>query len=151
MSQFLLTKRAGGVITLPAIVWCYNGLLQPLHLLLKSILFHCADHFICVSIRVYNDGFGLGRCHISKAFNVGFILFLYYSVSYFSFLISKVASVFWHDFIIGIYGFFWIFLPFRIENIRLCESKCCYLILFCSGIGLCSVVCLSSVSRTWSA
>ena len=63
--------------------------------------------------------------------------------SFCSFFICKVASVLVHDFVIWIYGFFRILFPFSIKNIRLCEFKCCYLILLCSGVCEPSLECIT--------
>ena len=106
-------------------------------------LFHGADHFIYVTIRVCDDGLGFTRCHISEAFYIGFVFLLYDFVPFFSFFIGEVASVLAHNFIIWIYGFFRILFPFRIKHIRLCEFKYCYLILLCSRIGEPSLECIT--------
>ena len=69
--------------------------------------------------------------------------FFYDFISYFCFLIREVAGVFCHNFIFWIYGFFRILFPFRIQDIRLCEFECCYLILLCSRIGKPSFECVT--------
>ena len=76
-----------------------------------------------------------GRYYITEAFYVEFCFFFYDFISCFCFLGCEIAGVFAHDFINWIYWLFRILFPFRIENIRLCVFKCCYLILLCSGIG----------------
>lgn len=75
--------------------------------LFQYLSFHCSDHFIYVTIRVYYDGFSLGRCHISKTLDVGLI---------FSFLDNKILNF--------------------IEHLIKCNRKMMKFILFCIGRNL---------------
>ena len=87
------------------------------------ILFHCTNHFIYIARRICYYGFCLAGSYITESVYVGFILFFYNFSSYCSSLIGEAASVFSHNFIIRIYRFLWVRLPFRIENIGLSEKE----------------------------
>lgn len=124
-----------------------QGFLSPYTAVRFLILFHYADHFIYIAVRVYYDSFCLAWCYISKSVYVGFIFLFNDFVSYFCFLIREVAGVFCHNFIIRIYRFFRILFPFRIQDIGFGEFECCYLILLCSGVREPSFECISVFCR----